>query len=165
MKIELKGLKVARFMSEETTCFTATVYIDGKKAGEARNDGHGGPTMIHPAQLRDTLDCWASNLPEVVTDMIGDDGKPFTYRPDAETIIDDLVLTAQMEGDLKRSLKNRVLYTRTDKRGIYQTKRLTPEQVKMFLSGFEKYVESWHIDKVLNALPFDQALAIYKAAA
>lgn len=38
----LKNLKVCEWASEETTCFTATLYVDGKRIGECRNDGQGG---------------------------------------------------------------------------------------------------------------------------
>ncbi len=41
-KIILKNLKYAAFASEETSCFSATVYVDGKRLCTARNDGHGG---------------------------------------------------------------------------------------------------------------------------
>jgi hypothetical protein len=47
MQITLKNLKISKFMSEETTCFQATIYVDGKKAGMAQNDGHGGSTYCH----------------------------------------------------------------------------------------------------------------------
>ena len=47
MKITVKNLKVAEFASEETLCFTATVYIDGKMAFTAKNDGHGGCNFYH----------------------------------------------------------------------------------------------------------------------
>ena len=47
MDIKLKNLKIAKFMSEETTCFQATIYVDGKIAGTAQNDGHGGSTYCH----------------------------------------------------------------------------------------------------------------------
>ena len=47
MEIKLKNLKIAKFMSEETTCFQATIYVDGKIAGTAQNDGHGGSTYCH----------------------------------------------------------------------------------------------------------------------
>jgi len=42
-KIELKNLKVAEFASQETTCFEATVYVDGKRFCTVRNEGSGGP--------------------------------------------------------------------------------------------------------------------------
>ena len=47
MEITLKNLKISKFMSEETTCFQATIYVDGKIAGTAQNDGHGGSTYCH----------------------------------------------------------------------------------------------------------------------
>ena len=43
MKIELKNFKSYETMSEETLCFDATVYVDGKKAGTVNNRGCGGP--------------------------------------------------------------------------------------------------------------------------
>ena len=47
MEIKLKNLKVIKSMSEETLCFTATVYVDGKKAGTASNRGFGGMTDVY----------------------------------------------------------------------------------------------------------------------
>lgn len=44
--IQLKNLKIIDSMSEETVCFTATVYKDGKRIGTAKNEGHGGPTTV-----------------------------------------------------------------------------------------------------------------------
>ena len=40
--ITLKSVKVFVGMSEETTAFTATLYINGKKAAHVKNDGRGG---------------------------------------------------------------------------------------------------------------------------
>jgi hypothetical protein len=42
MKVELKNIKVCEWMSEETLCFDASIYIDGKRVGTVHNDGHGG---------------------------------------------------------------------------------------------------------------------------
>jgi hypothetical protein len=47
MKIELKNVKFSDFASEETNCFRADVYVNGKKAGYCNNDGHGGCTNVH----------------------------------------------------------------------------------------------------------------------
>lgn len=44
MNIELKNIKYSEAMSEETLAFIANLYIDGKRAGTAKNDGHGGNT-------------------------------------------------------------------------------------------------------------------------
>lgn len=47
MKIELRNVKIARSLSEETTAYTATIYVDGKPAFHASNHGHGGADMYH----------------------------------------------------------------------------------------------------------------------
>ena len=41
-KIEMKNISYYKRGSEETPCYNATVYINGKKAVEVSNDGHGG---------------------------------------------------------------------------------------------------------------------------
>ena len=51
MEITLKNVKHAEFMSHETECFQATVYIDGEKAGTVSNDGHGGANLYIPQSL------------------------------------------------------------------------------------------------------------------
>lgn len=47
MQIELKKIKFSEHLSEETNAFTAEIYINGKNAGYAKNDGHGGSTFYH----------------------------------------------------------------------------------------------------------------------
>lgn len=40
--LELRGVKYAAFASDETACYRATLYVDGRKFCEVSNDGHGG---------------------------------------------------------------------------------------------------------------------------
>lgn len=42
MKVELKNIKLMPSLSDETECFSATIYINGKKAGTVKNRGQGG---------------------------------------------------------------------------------------------------------------------------
>lgn len=46
MKIELGSYKHSPSLSEETRAFTANIYIDGKKVGTVKNQGHGGPDQF-----------------------------------------------------------------------------------------------------------------------
>jgi hypothetical protein len=46
MELTLRNVKIAQHLSQETTAYTGTVYIDGKKAGNVRNDGHGGSDIV-----------------------------------------------------------------------------------------------------------------------
>jgi hypothetical protein len=43
MRISVKNYKVVAELSEETECYTATIYMDGKRIGKASNRGSGGP--------------------------------------------------------------------------------------------------------------------------
>lgn len=47
MKIELRKISFNERMSEETNCFVADLYIDGKKVGYCENRGTGGSTDYH----------------------------------------------------------------------------------------------------------------------
>ncbi len=46
MKVELKGVTIYKKLSEETTAFTGSLFIDGKKAADAKNDGQGGSNFL-----------------------------------------------------------------------------------------------------------------------
>jgi hypothetical protein len=75
MKIELKNVKYAAFASQETSCFEATVYIDGKRAGKVRNEGHGGPNIwdnYDTFDIVDRLDAHAETLPPMPSDYFPD---------------------------------------------------------------------------------------------
>ena len=47
MKIELKAIQYSAFASEETSCYQANLYVDGKKIGTVSNAGHGGCDDFH----------------------------------------------------------------------------------------------------------------------
>ena len=46
MKLELKKVNVITRMSEETTCFHAVLYVNGKPAADCSNTGKGGMTAV-----------------------------------------------------------------------------------------------------------------------
>ena len=48
MKIELKKVKFFDAMSEETPCFTAELWDDGKHVAYVKNSGHGGGNNVYP---------------------------------------------------------------------------------------------------------------------
>lgn len=52
MKIELKKIEFNERMSEETNCFVADLYINGKHVGYVKNDGHGGQTDYYGIEKR-----------------------------------------------------------------------------------------------------------------
>lgn len=48
--LSVKNVNLIEEMSEETPCFTADVYRDGKLFAHARNSGHGGCNDYTPAK-------------------------------------------------------------------------------------------------------------------
>jgi len=70
MKLELKNIKVCKWASEETHCYQAVVYVNGKPAIEVSNEGHGGEDNQDPIETskRDIVgevNTWCeNNLPK-----------------------------------------------------------------------------------------------------
>lgn len=54
-------------MSEETECFSASIYYDGRKVGEVRNEGRGGNNWADWTALsvRNQFEAWVLTLPPV----------------------------------------------------------------------------------------------------
>jgi hypothetical protein len=155
MKIELKALKYSDFASQETHCFQANIYIDGIKRGTADNDGRGGMTSIHPWQLEKEIKRFTDTLPPEVRHY---GGETMTFEVTPDGYIDELVTLTLHEKDLKRGLKNKILFARDGK--VYETKRLTAaEMTASFLDP--KIKEKLKTEKILNLMQFDQALKLY----
>ena len=46
MRVELKKVKIAKYLSEETTAFAAQLWADGEYIADVSNDGRGGNNRI-----------------------------------------------------------------------------------------------------------------------
>ena len=89
MKIELKRIEFSERLSEETNAFAADLYINGKKVGYCKNNGHGGCTDYRGYTNDDDkiiadAEAYFKSLP-----MVKPDGYNFTYQPTLESAIDD----------------------------------------------------------------------------
>lgn len=103
MKIELKKLKIAEHMSEETTAFTADIFVNGKEAGYAKNDGHGGCTFYHAYEgkrsLMEAAEKHCLTLPPIKYDgALG----PMEIKMNLEHFIDQLVEDELKKKDQKK---------------------------------------------------------------
>ena len=98
--IEIKGLVRSAFASEETHCFAAVVWLNGRRVGEARNDGHGGSTWI---TYRDPND--REKLEAIGSKLKGQDFPGWEFLGEKpvgiDSIIDELV---ERNLDLKHRL-------------------------------------------------------------
>lgn len=130
MNVVLKNVKHMPSMSEETECFTADVWYNGKKIAYAKNQGHGGSTYYHSEiGMRDLLaeaEAEAKKLPP--TEYEG-----HVFESDLESVIDDLLTEYLKNQDFKKSTRKGILYeTPSGERYIYSWKGYTiPKLLKM----------------------------------
>ncbi len=71
MKIELKAIRYFSSMSEETNCYEAGLYVDGRKIGRVSNRGTGGGDDFHGTQRDfDAADEWSATCdsPNILAD-------------------------------------------------------------------------------------------------
>jgi hypothetical protein len=164
VNIELKGIKYAAFASEETNCFSATLYIDGVKCGTVSNEGHGGPDNFSDHAAEKRLNEYAKTLPPVTW-------QGHTLNMSAELIVGDLFekwqkdqAAAKERKKLENDLKVRLLWTKKGEKGIYQTGKMEPAKIKAYLINETAWrAAKPEIDVILNALPFDKAWPVYDA--
>lgn len=160
MKITIKNLKIAKFASEETLCFEATVYVDGEKAFTAHNDGRGGCDMYHPIgergkELLEKAEAWAKAQPKIVDDKLMDGGKPFEYQPDLEHYVQEAITVVEIERDVKKITKNTLAgFVGTD----LFTWKISPQHPQ----AREKIKEKHPSVQFLNDMPLDKAVAAYR---
>ncbi len=172
-RITLKRLKVADFASEETLCFEATVMLDGVPIAEARNDGHGGVTILRAvkgaeAKLR-AAEAFAKALPPLITD--GPDPTDPTRKLELPMSLDflvDLLASHEHEDKRLRSLfrrdlakkllfvaNNRLLYLK----GV-NLKICTAEEIRRFHTQIR--AEHGPETPILSELSEEEAFALWK---
>ncbi|AMK23248.1 MULTISPECIES: hypothetical protein [Sphingomonadaceae] len=105
MKIELRRITYSDALSQETSAYTADVYIDGELAFHARNQGTGGADFFHQvgrwteAEVNSWLE--ANRSPRV------DDG--FSYDHDLEIEVSDLLSRELEARRVKRLLRTNLV--------------------------------------------------------
>lgn len=87
MHIELRKLKVVDALSEETTCYSAEIWIDGQRAFLASNRGHGAADDYHAvgSVTEQAVDAWlAANRP---VSRLGDSVMPHCLEFEVAALI------------------------------------------------------------------------------
>ena len=123
MKLELKNIKHTAWASEETHCYQASLYVDGKPVAIVSNDGHGGcdRDYAHPKFKGDyratmkAVHAYFKTLPK--TD-------PCEWMPDGmeqqlEYWCADQVNEFLVSRELKNKMKKQVLFQKIDQAGIF----------------------------------------------
>lgn len=166
MKIELKNLKYAEFASQETHCFEASLYVDGKRIGVVANDGRGGCNGYTPHTAWETINEYAKTLPakKYTMNTRNEDG---TFTPnevdlpaDADTVIDGLVVEALYARDLKRAMANKIMFINADGE-VMETTKMDKGTMMTWLSRPE-LMDKLKATKVLNLMPLNEAVKLYR---
>jgi hypothetical protein len=180
MKLELKNIKYTAWASEETHCYQATLYVDGKPVAIVSNDGRGGADRDyrHPKFKKESEASgvqpyafgYRAKMAEVHEYFDGLPPSPFSYEgADGVMIHDSLPQTLEFwccdqvndwlsARELKKKLKSHVLFQFKYKDGIYQSKyHPTVTNGEWVINK-----QSGETRRILNDMPFDEALAIWK---
>jgi len=139
MKLTIKNLKIAKFASEETLCFEATVYVDGKRSFTASNDGHGGCNFYHGVRANiDAAEVWAKTQPDGLLDYI----------------IDELIEEVEILKDVKKIRKKLAIFDAPHIR----TWKFAPDDER----GRELVANKYPNAVIFNDITINEAVAIYK---
>lgn len=184
-KIELKNIKHAEFASEETNCFQATVYVDGKRFCIADNEGHGGPDRYSPLQkgkykeLDETIheiglranpkskrmyeDAKADRVNEVDFEdwgrhMLEDPGH--TTLSVFEHLVGEALTIALYAKDMKSALRRKWIFQKTPDGSLFECKRLKDQKPEIMLEVIRKKDPE---AQLLNAMPETNALELWRA--
>jgi len=117
MKIQLKNIKYSEWGSEETNCFQANIYLNGKQVGYCSNDGKGGCTSYNRIPNVDykviqSMEEYCKTLPPIVYDSGIHKGKQFSIDMTLEHYIDNLLmdyLKAKDEAKLTKKMDKAIL--------------------------------------------------------
>jgi len=178
--VTLKGVKHNERLSEETHCFTASVYLDGVKVGEVGNRGHGGEDEWNAPRPRAG---WKTGNDSGKADramwallhdaawrfkLFGED-KPCSWdenekmRESLDIVIGDKVNDFLTARDMKRALGRKMIFKKKDVDGLFEI--AIGKKGDLHRNGlFDKYEAAADIEAVLNRLPIDKALEYWRAA-
>ena len=166
--LEVKNISHYERGSEETPCYNATVYINGKKAIEVSNEGHGGMDRQHTYPnieergLVQQANEWCVKKfgKKSFTYQSEGEEKECFYDMDLEHVCHDELYKWLDTKLLKKDLKKQYLFVEDGHLMGY--KRTPKHNDEMFKKFFEKNHPK---EKCLNFLPFDDALKLFKECA
>jgi len=119
MKIEIKNVKINQHFSRETLCYTASLYVDGKRIGTAENDGGGGPDLFiyKDKEKGRAFEAYCRSLPPTPP------SKDFPYELPMcpEQVIGQLIEKWDLERQIKKMRKGHTVFRlKTDPEGSYR---------------------------------------------
>lgn len=159
MKFELKNISYNSRLSEETAAYSATLFIDGKKAGTVSNHGHGGCDNQHLEKWVDLAAVEAyikANHPPLESEF-GSDPIPCDLELLCARLLDEHLLGKAIKSKLS---KNHVVLF--DKQVLSWPKaKIAPAHLEQFKAELSKRYPGYVL---LNDRPIEVAIAAWKEA-
>lgn len=158
-KIELRNIKHTAWMSEETHCYQATLYVDGQRWGTVSNDGHGAMDRF------DGINGYGWEDIRELNQRIKETVPPYEYEgksldQDLEMICGGLVNEWLRDRDFTKAMKSKVLFTKPEAQGIWQVAVKKPFTLETTLAVLRSKHPQY---TYLADLPVKEAKALYFA--
>jgi hypothetical protein len=168
-KFELKNVQYLAANSRDSHCFSATLYVDGKRFCLVSDDGWGGETRFEPfshgkyGQLQSKLREFDAELLQEFGSETHErgDGSTFTMQNEkVEYIVCNLVNDFLLDRDIKRDLSKRVLWQEEGTTGVLQTQCARNKET--LNKWIEQVADREEVTEVLNLLPIEKVREIYR---
>lgn len=158
MNLELRKIKYSKFASEETHCYEAELFLDGKKIAVVSNQGHGGCDSQHfiNREVETKVNEYFKSLPK-------ESAYGMEFEQSLEGFCGDQVNNFLMIKDLQRLLKKKNTLIISSERGIFTKCFKATTQLPLELMIKNAKIKENEV--ILNSLDFDKALELYKTAA
>ena len=163
--LEVKNISHYARGSEETPCYNATVYINGKRAIEVSNEGHGGmdrqdtyPNIEERCLVQQANEwCIKKYGKKTHKYMSNGEEKSFEIEMDLERVCQDALYDWLDKKTLKKDLTTKFLCQEDKELFTYKKPRGYDED------EFKSVLRNRHPKATcLNFIPFEDALKLYK---
>tara|TARA_R110000772_G_C13310278_1_gene440245 strand:+ start:32061 stop:32576 length:516 start_codon:yes stop_codon:yes gene_type:complete len=155
---------VKTFHGHDGNGYEASLYQGKRRVALVVEDGWGGGLQFHwlvgenvEGSSSSALEAHCGTLPQIPYQSIIVEGGPTSFAVDGAILVDEMVALYQYRRDMRKSMKNHVLWMEGDK--LQEGNRVGV--VNASVIGL--YRDAFKFDKSLNEMPEDDALALYAA--
>ena len=122
MKLELKAVKHSEWASQETNCYQATIYLEGKPFASVQNEGFGGPTSIYcDHRFKGDMKDWNYKKERVNKYLQMNFEDVWDYEEAIVSWSDKALVDWLIMKDLRNAMKRKILFKKADGK-LYEAK-------------------------------------------
>ncbi len=153
MKLELKAVKHSEWASQETNCYQATIYLEGKPFASVQNEGLGGPTSIYrDHRFKGDMKDWNYKKERVNKYLQMNFEDVWDFEEAIVSWSDKALVDWLIMKDLRNAMKRKILFKKADGK-LYEAKA-TIEAIR------SQYPDA----QILNDMQTQEAFRIFSMA-